>query len=1125
MKFIEQFTVNWHYGIFLHKILSMRAKQERSSAHRICQTLTYRFSLMGKECETQERAARENGYVVLFACDGKVCFHKESASHKIVVVTEQCLQFYDSKSTVPARTIPYFSITDLNVINGKLEITCHTKVHWIKSSKVTEVLAHVRDAFAQLFTEIGLVKFKIQKPVVQSNYMIYIRLLEEMRMKSLEVPNPVLKQLKKAILYQRQDVWIPYGERDSASLILRVLPLCQFVNGLNLGVPVEESDMKWLVQCPSLRYLGISGGITEKFGAFLKESRLFSCGVANSKLTPDELSILENSPCLGFEFHDSIADDAYQYFFETFIPNRAPILLNVDYTKNFNYKALFANGGSLKMLSMAFCGIEIPEVFDLFEAGRLGQLQVLNLSGNRCSVRAKMTVKFPSSLFTLMVNDVAWTNGCLVAFFVMVLNSFVNGVRLSLSRVQASEKEMKHLFKLFGSVTYSHLNSLAWNDNPIDPKFMTLLQNSPYLTSLSVNHCFSARQPELIGKLAEYIKSAENLKFLSIRGGKGNFMEQLTKQILEAVQTAGTVEILDISKSHCGDAGISDFRNCINSDAALRIIEFDGIGPTSIEEYTSLVALNHSKAKTKISYPEKDIKALTQIGNTDAIKTELVNHGQSEMGKPFRVFKYERDPVFPHHISHELEDRLMNETVCANRVGPLPREMSVTDLRSLSLMPTSVPELNSGRLLDKFDAFATDNSSSAWPGNEDSSKFGENDFLMPGSRKVSENVSDNVESQSRVSEETDSPRTTPKRRQTVSDPVEPGQRAGVTGVRRMTSTSGVTRKTSVPRPIPLPPRTKSELEKSSHASSPIISARDSSDGGSNIDTLEKPSSRAKSGRASNVEFSEQASPRSKSARLSNAEKHSPRPNSGRLSNADTSRSNSSRVSTAAMSQKPMPRVSPLHISEKHLSSPLSGRLSYRVIEPASDEEGPEALDDQLTSEHEEEETEPFVLESAARRTTAEEEGLLTDGGEEEDIEPQNENLEEEELPCVTHITTSDSDQEPEAPPVKVSSPTQSSTSHESESKKRSTSNTSPNASPEIVRSARKTPTVRTVTPKRSYSSRSRQNISDNRTISEDPSAPKWEMPQLVDITFHSNIWTEKAMSFKMSSLVAALKEE
>ena len=1116
---------------------------------------------MGKECETQERAARENGYVVLFACDGKVCFHKESASNKIVVVTEQCLQFYDSKSTVPARTIPYFSITDLNVINGKLEVTCHTKVHWIKSSKVTEVLAHVRDAFAQLFTEMGLVKFKIQKPVVQSNYMIYIRLLEEMRMKSLEVPHPVLKQLKKAILYQRQDVWIPSGERDAASLVLRVLPLCQFVNGLNLGVPIEESDMKWLVQCPSLRYLGISGGITEKFGAFLKESRLFSCGVVNSKLTPDELSILENSPCLGFEFHDSIADDAYQYFFETFIPNRAPILLNVDYTKNFNYKSLFANGGSLKMLSMAFCGIDITEVFDLFEAGRLGQLQVLNLSGNRCSVRAKMTMKFPSSLFTLMVNDVAWTNGCLVAFFVMVLNSFVNGVRLSLSRVQTSEKEMKHLFKLFGSVTYSHLNSLAWNDNPIDPKFMTLLQNSPYLTSLSVNHCFSARQPELIGKLAEYIKSAENLKFLSIRGGKGNFMEQFTKQILEAVQTAGTVEILDISKSHCGDAGISDFRNCINTNPALRIIEFDGICPTSIEEYASLVALNHSKAKTKISYPEKDIKALMEIGNTDAIKTELVNHGQSEMGKPFRVFKYERDPVFPHHISHELEDRLMNETICANRVGPLPREMSVTDLRSLSLMPTSVPELNSGRLLDKFDAFATDNSSSVWPGNEDSSKFGEDDFLMPGSRKASENVSDNVESQSRVSEETDSPRTRPKRRQTVSDPLEREQREGVTGphgARRMTSTGGVTRKTGVPRPIPLPPRTKSELEKSSHASSPIISARDSSDGGSNIDTLEKPSSR-RSGRASNVEFSEQASPRAKSGRLSNvefSEQASPRAKSGRASNVDvsnqdsarskstrlsnaessgrpsnadgseklSSRSNLSRVSAAAMSQKPMPRVSPIHISEKHLSSPLSGRLSYRVIEPASDEEGPDALDDQLTSEHEEEETEPFILESAARRTTADEEGLLTDGGE-EDIEPQNEALEEEELPCVTHITTSDSDQEPEAPPVKVSSRTQSSASQESESKKQSTSQ-SPDPSPEIVRSARKTPTVRTVTPKRSYASKSRQSVSDNRTlISEDPSAPKWEMPQLVDITFHSNIWTEKAMPFKMSSLVAALKEE
>ena len=695
---------------------------------------------MGKDCEAQERAAKESGYVVLFACDAKVCLHPDNKGTKIVVVTERGIQFYEPKATEPMKSLSYFAITDMNLSQNKLVLTCQAKTHWIQSPKAQEILSHVRDAFGQIFTEQGLVKFKIQKPVVQSNYMVYMRMLEEIRIKNIVLKPSVFKDLKHTILYQRQDACLPFGDKDAVTVMLRILPMCHFISGLSLGVPLEDVDVKWLEQSPHLRFLGIVGGIGDVLGSYLRQSQLFNCSVSNAQLSSEELCILENSPCLGFEFHNAIAAHAYPYFFETFISNKAPVLLNMDYTKLLNYKALMAHGGCLKMLSMAFCGLEIQEVLEALESAHMNQLQFLNLSGNKCSARTKMTMKLPDSLFSVMVNDVVWSSGCLVSFFAMVMNSFVNGVRLSISRIQASDTEFNQLFALFGSIPYTPLNSLSWTENPVHENLIKLLEKSSYLVYLSANRCFSSENPDIIAKLADYIQSTENLKYLRMRGGKGKFLEQHTSRILAAVEKS-KIEILDISKSHCGDKGIADFRNCITNNSSLRIVDLDGIDPSSIEEYQKLLELNQPKTNTRISYPRKDIKMLSETENVDPLKATLVIHNQSEMGKPFRVFKYEKDLDFPHHISHELQDRLTNETVPPNRVGPLPREISITDLKALNLMPTSVPKHPGGPILDSLDAFT----------NDDETQLGDGDFPVPVKQVESEYLSETVNDQGTLS--------------------------------------------------------------------------------------------------------------------------------------------------------------------------------------------------------------------------------------------------------------------------------------------------------------------------------------------------------------------------------------
>ena len=930
---------------------------------------------MGRDCEAQERAAKESGYVVLFACDAKVCLHPDNKGTRIVVVTERCIQFYEPKSTDPMKSLSYFAITDMSLSQNKLVLTCQTKTHWIQSPKAQEILAHVRDAFGQIFTEQGLAKFNIQKPVVQSNYMVYMRMLEEIRIKNIVLKPSVFKDLKHTILYQRQDACLPFGNKDAVTVMLRILPMCQFISGLSLGVPLEDADVKWLEQSPHLRFLGIVGGIGEVLGSYLKQSQLFNFSVANAQLSSEELCVLENSPCLGFEFHNAIAAHAYPYFFETFISNKAPVLLNMDYTKLLNFKALMAHGGCLKMLSMAFCGLEIQEVLEALESAHMNQLQFLNLSGNKCSARTKMTMKLPDSLFSVMVNDVVWSSGCLVSFFAMVMNSFVNGVRLSISRIQASDTEFNQLFALFGSIPYTPLNSLSWNENPVHENLIKLLEKSPYLVYLSLNRCLSSEDSDIIGKFADYIQATENLKYLRMRGGKGKFLEQHTGRILAAVQKS-KIEILDLSKSHCGDKGIADFRNCISNNSSLRIIDLDGIDPSSLEEYQKLLELNQPKTNTRISYPRKDINMLSETENVDPLKAALVIHDESEMGKPFRVFKYEKDLDFPHQISHELQDRLTNETVPPNRVGPLPREISVTDLKALNLMPTSVPKHPGGPILDSLDAFTNDD-------NQDDGGD------LPVKQAESEYLSETVNGQGNLS----------------GDDWE------------------------------------------------------------------------KTGDGQKVEDSDE------------------------------------------------------FIT---LKSPRSRAVSNTMDEDAVDDRKKKSRSNSVsTAEHEEEE----------------ENGLLTDGGEEEDGAFHSDSSEEEDAVC--RIVTSESSDHTEVLPPKPPSRMQTSrsrtssasSSHGSMKKlKQSPSQLpaldiqpskpkTPNPSSRKSQTLRSPRSVRDVCERQTltlpyYYPTMHQNMSDNfYSMRDDPKAPKWDMPQLVDISFHSNIWTQKAMQFKMSRLVSALKDD
>lgn len=625
---------------------------------------------------------KERGHYVIYANVEKVATKGVSKGSRVLIITESTLFVYHKKSKKQQCALSYLDLNEISCKNTRLTLDFGDNFAKIDSQNVQKVLKKLKLAISHFLTEAELEKFEIDKPETQASFPILMRLHKFLEIRDVHLDHSTISLFHKAILYQYPRLAVPEGNPEAVRVFLRILPLCTFLVEVHFPeFEFTDQELEWLIQCTHLKYVAFTGTVDFTILEFLKTINLCTCSFSKSDMSTEDLDAIKEVPCVANGFHRAFNFTTFQYFTSTYLPARHIAVLNMDSTPNLNVRLLLQSLSEVVLLSMASCNLEVSNTIHDLELFELKKLGYLNLSGNRCNLKVRDDVKLPPSLFNLTVANVQWGDNCLLSFFAMVFNNFPNGVRLSVSEAEATHAEWDQVASLFGTIEETRFVSLSWTRNPITPQFLQLLQRSPSIEHLSVTRCFSYLEWKTILRFAKCLRNLSNLKYFCLRGAKTHFVGPYLYLILAALRRC-PVEIVDIRNSGCGDSCMDRLKHFIMDHPTLKIIDFEGVVPTNHEKFASFLHEIHNKPGFKFSYPENDINKITDENLASSIKGLLVLDPDNHVGKPFHVYKFIEEPIFPRVLSHRLMCELTSED------PPNPEKVhNIDDISRIDLIP------------------------------------------------------------------------------------------------------------------------------------------------------------------------------------------------------------------------------------------------------------------------------------------------------------------------------------------------------------------------------------------------------------------------------------------------------
>lgn len=492
---------------------------------------------------------------------------------------------------------------------------------------------------------------------------------------------------------------------------------------------------KLLRQNTTLKSITINGKLKAKDLSSLADAvknnnnlKLRGIEFSLSSFTTQELNIITdlmthtNINTLGF--HDAFqSNQEVNYFYNSILdPSITQNLycLNLSKTYNIDIEKLFPKLSKIRFLSLAYCDLEIIDVFSKLSLIALPRLSEIDLSGNRVSYDKYLeeNLKLPQFLTSLILNHISWPADSFRLFIYQIFKHINKNLKLSLSNTVMDENEW---YKVFASLEnqnenggYNGLSVLIWDYNPLHKKFFNFLKRNKRLTRLQMNYCFrsDSDETEVFSKLKDYLTGARNLKTLIIRGNEENNFGENTSKLIEAIKTIPNLEQLDISDSHGGNQSLKPIEELCTKNKSLKI-NFDGLYPTDFQEYTEyytrLVSIRpppsadgsdvntnpssvNQPSLLRISFPFNDMVYLVNKGvakdrdfrhyedlfyySPDEEKNRILRVQKknsklkssrfkpiknSELSLPGNLFKLYADDDFPRYIDEEIVQQIKKD--------------------------------------------------------------------------------------------------------------------------------------------------------------------------------------------------------------------------------------------------------------------------------------------------------------------------------------------------------------------------------------------------------------------------------------------------------------------------------
>lgn len=434
-----------------------------------------------------------------------------------------------------------------------------------------------------------------------------------------------------------------------SKLVLDSLPLFNFIKYLIIpelqDVQVYQKLDMLLPECRFLRHVKVSNSADMYFSRFLtaiinSPSNISSLGFGpGASLTIDNLkeirSNIINSKIHSLELNNSLYkqnadDDLSPEFYSLFDGQLGSQLwsLNMKETLKINFNLLLPKLQFITSLSFEDCDIEINDFFVALCESRMQNLTYLNLNKNDCADKIPKSLKFPSSLTHISVNDVSWKKNSLVTFFKFIFKQ-KDEIHLSIARAGSYREQWDELFNYLSVSKYSNIRTLNWDRNQVRDSLLNFLKRNEKLSYLSMSGCFSNNEPgdekSIILSMFEYIKEASNLKTLIIKGNEESYLGEKFPVIIDACVLHPSISVLDLSFSRCGNIGIGYLIPLIKRGKLnVQILNIEGCyvqGQDTNVCIRLFRELTESASDVFVSFPQKE--------NDELFESKLLKHKQN----------------------------------------------------------------------------------------------------------------------------------------------------------------------------------------------------------------------------------------------------------------------------------------------------------------------------------------------------------------------------------------------------------------------------------------------------------------------------------------------------------------
>ena len=503
-----------------------------------------------------------------------------------------------------------------------------------------------------------------------TSHSILFRFNSLLKIKKIEISNELRNKISQNIFSHKSSIIL--SKIKNIKKLFPIISSCIFIN--KYVDQIEISDCKHIIPLiiqnieyfDNISHVIIKDNITDDLQKLVEHSKnINSITFQNTKINYFNFhqisSLLEENDIDSIGFDDSLDENSFQSFihcpfFQQLKYFRISKLHNLDFSSNTAY---FRN---IFILSFKSCNLKIGDVLKTISTSKLNFLRELDLSGNIGTGFNNGQLALSNKLISLYVNDVEWDVNDLNLF--MNSCSYSNLTTLSINnikfinsdqfekvankrkgRVQNSFDYINYCWDSFFDKLPSKMNtieSLFWNSNKINEKFISFLSNTSTLTEISFceNQCTDL----------EFIKylllnsSIQKVNIQKITFSDTSQYFNCFKDFLANIGNMKSLNQLDLSHNKFNNDCLDILFESLNQ-SKIKFIAFDDSGITSFNElmmlYTQLQKIKEDPLN--ISYPIIDVHKL----NAGQNQINDLNKCLSQLKKPLDNRRTIQFMVFP----------------------------------------------------------------------------------------------------------------------------------------------------------------------------------------------------------------------------------------------------------------------------------------------------------------------------------------------------------------------------------------------------------------------------------------------------------------------------------------------